>query len=113
PQPPLNVDLKPPTLGSLVLKSQRFKGTRGVALSAQISDRGMLDAEYYRFNSKGRRVYNGYMTWRTYIGVNHLKLGARSKHFRARPGRYEVVLRATDTANNVSKPIKKRFEIVS
>lgn len=113
PQPPLNVDVKPPTLGSLVLKSQRFKGTKGVALSAQVSDRGMLDAEYYRFNSKGKRVYNGYKTWRTFIGVNHLKLGARSKHFRARPGRYEVVLRATDTANNVSKPIKKRFEIVS
>jgi plastocyanin len=113
PQPPLNVDVKPPTLGSLVLKSQRFKGAEGVALSAQISDRGMLDAEYYRFNSRGKRVYNGYKTWQTFIGVNHLKLGARSKHFRARPGRYEVVLRATDTANNVSKSIKKRFEIVS
>jgi plastocyanin len=113
PQPPLNVDVKPPTLGSLVLKSQRFTGTKGVALSAQISDRGVLDAEYYRLNSKGRRVYNGYKTWNTFIGVNHVKLGARWKHFRAKPGRYEVVLRATDSANNVSKPIKKRFEIVS
>jgi plastocyanin len=113
PQPPLNVDVKPPTLGGLVLKSKRFKGSKGVALSAQISDRGILDAEYYRFNSKGKRVYNGYKTWKTFIGINHVKLGARSKHFRARPGRYEVVLRATDNANNVSKPIKKRFEIVS
>lgn len=113
PQPPLNVDVKPPTLGSLVIKSQRFKGTKGVAMSAQISDRGILDAEYYRFNSKGKRVYNGYKTWQTFIGVNHVKLGARSKHFRAKPGRYEVVLRATDTANNVSKSIKKRFEIVA
>jgi plastocyanin len=113
PQPPLNVDVKPPTLGGLVLKSKRFKGNKGVALSAQISDRGMLDAEYYRFNSKGKRVYNGYKTWKTFIGINHVKLGSRWKHFRARPGRYEVVLRATDAANNVSKPIKKRFEIVS
>jgi plastocyanin len=112
PQPPLNVDVKPPTLGSITLKSQRFKGTKGVALSAQISDRGMLDAEYYRFNWKGKRVYNGYKTWQTFIGVNHLKLGVRGKHFRAKPGRYEVVLRATDTANNVSKPVKKRFEIL-
>jgi plastocyanin len=113
PQPPLNVDVKPPTLGGLALKSQRFKGSKGIALSAQISDRGVLDAEYYRFNSKGKRVYNGYKTWNTFIGVNHVKLGARWKHFRAKPGRYEVVLRATDTANNVSKPVKKRFEIVS
>lgn len=113
PQPPLNIDVKPPTLGGLALKSQRFKGTKGIALSAQVSDRGMLDAEYYRFNSRGKRVYNGYETWQAFIGINHVKLGARGKHFRARPGRYEVVLRATDTANNVSKPIKKRFEIVS
>lgn len=112
PQPPLNVDVKPPTLGSITLKSQRFRGTKGIALSAQISDRGMLDAEYYRLNWKGKRVYNGYKTWRTFIGVNHVKLAARWKHFRARPGRYEVVLRATDTANNVSKPVKKRFEIL-
>ncbi len=113
PQPPLNVDVKPPTLGGLVLKSKRFKGTKGVALSAQISDRGMLDAEYYRLNSKGKRVYNGFKTWKTFIGVNHVKLAARWKHFRARPGRYEVVLRATDNANNVSKPLKKRFEILA
>jgi plastocyanin len=112
PQPPLNVDVKPPTLGSIALKSQRFRGTMGVALSAQISDRGVLDAEYYRLNAKGKRVYNGYKTWDTFIGVNHVRLGARWKHFRAKPGRYEVVLRATDTANNVSKPIRKRFEIL-
>jgi len=112
PQPPLNLDLEPPTLGSLALKRQRFRGTRGIALSAQISDRGILDGEYYRYNSKGRRVYNGYVIWKTFIGVNHLKLGARSKHFRAKPGRYEVVLRAVDAANNVSKPVRKRFEIV-
>lgn len=112
PQPPLNVDVKPPTLGGIALKSQRFRGTKGIALSAQISDRGMLDAEYYRLNWKGKRVYNGYETWRTFIGVNHMKLAARGKHFRARPGRYEVVLRAIDTANNVSKPVKKRFEIL-
>ncbi len=112
PQPPLNVDVKPPTLGGLVLANRRFRGKKGVALSAQISDRGVLDAEYYRYNSKGRRVYNGYKTWDTFIGVNHLKLAARWKHFRAKPGRYQVVLRATDTANNVSKPIKVRFEIL-
>jgi plastocyanin len=111
PQPPLNVDVKPPTLGSVTLRKRTLKGTKGITLSAQISDRGRLDAEYYRFNAKGKRVYNGYKTWSTFIGINHVALGARWKHFRAKPGRYEAVLRATDTAENVSKPVKKRFTI--
>jgi len=112
PRAPLKLDLKPPTLGGIALRRERFRGTGGVAMSLRISDRGTLDAEYYRLNSKGRRVYNGYKTWRTFIGINHIKLGARWKRFRARPGRYEVVLRVLDTANNVSKPVRKRFEIL-
>jgi plastocyanin len=112
PQPPLNVDVKPPTLGRVALRSKRFRGSDGIELSAQISDRGSLDAEYYRLNSKGRRIYNGYQTWKTFIGINHVALAARWKHFRAQPGRYEAVLRATDTAANVSKPVKKRFTIL-
>lgn len=111
PQPPLNIDVKPPTLGSVSLAKPQVKGTKGIAFSAQVSERGTLDAEYYRLNSKGRRVYNGYKTWDTFIGINRLKLGARWKHFRARPGRYEAVLRATDTSANVSKPVKKHFTI--
>jgi plastocyanin len=111
PQAPLNVDVKPPTLGGVTLKKQKVRGTKGIGFSAQISDRGSLDAEYYRLNSKGKRVYNGYKTWKAFIGVNHLTLAARWKHFRARPGRYETVLRATDSSANVSKPVKKRFTI--
>jgi plastocyanin len=112
PQPPLNLDLKPPTLGSVALAKTRAKGRKGIGFSAQISERGRLDAEYYRLNSRGRRVYNGYKTWETFIGVNHLRLGARWEHFRARPGRYLAVLRATDEAANESKPVRKRFAIV-
>jgi plastocyanin len=112
PQPTLNIDVKPPTLGSISLKSKRFKGAKGTGLSAQISERGTLDAEYYRFNSKGKRVYNGYETWKTFIGINRVALGARWMHFRAKPGRYEAVLRATDTSENVSEPVKKRFTIL-
>jgi len=41
----------------------------------------------------------------------HLELGARWKHFRARPGRYLAVLRATDRAANTSKPVVKAFTI--
>lgn len=112
PQAPLNIDVRRPTLGAVRLARQRSRGSKGIAFSAQISERGSLDAEYYRFNSKGKRRYTGYKVWKTFIGVNHLKLGARWKHFRARPGRYLVVLRATDEAANVSKPVRKRFRIV-
>jgi len=111
PQPPLNLDLKPPTLGSLSMPKQQTNGHGGLGFSVQISERGSLDAEYYRFNSKGRRVYNGFEGWKAFIGVNHLRLGARGKHFRARPGRYLAVLRATDEAANESKPLRRRFAI--
>jgi plastocyanin len=110
-QPPLNLDLRAPTLGSLALAKQSTKGRIGIAFSAQISERGRLDAEYYRLGSKGRRTYSGYETWKTFIGINHLRMGARWKHFRARPGRYLAVLRATDEAANESKPLRKRFTI--
>jgi plastocyanin len=112
PQPPINVDVKKPTLGGVRLARQQNRGTTGIPFRAEISERGSLDAEYYRFNSKGKRRYNGYRVWSTFIGINNLKLGARWKHFKAKPGRYEVVLRATDQANNVSKPVRKRFRIV-
>ena len=111
PQPPLNLDLKPPTLGSLSMPKQRAGGPGGLGFSVQISERGSLEAEYYRFNSKGRRVYNGFDRWQAFIGINRLRLGARGKHFRARPGRYLAVLRATDEAANVSKPLRRRFSI--
>ncbi len=111
PQAPLNLDLKPPTLGSLSMPKQQTKGSNGLGFSVQVSERGGLDAEYYRLNSKGRRVFNGFATWKVFIGINHLRLGARSKHFRARPGRYLAVLRATDEAANESKPLRRRFAI--
>jgi plastocyanin len=113
PQPPLNIDVKPPTLGGVALSRTSTRGADGIGFSAQISERGRLDAEYYRFNSKGRKAYNGFQTWSAFIGINHLSLGARWKHFRARPGRYEAVLRATDLSANVSKPVRKRFTIAA
>ncbi len=111
PQAPLNIDVTPPTLGGVTLRHRQTKGTKGIGFTARISERGSLDAEYYRFNSRGKRVYNGFKTWKTFIGINHLAIGGRWKHFKAKPGRYEVVLRATDTSANVSKPVKKRFAI--
>ena len=72
-RPPLNIDLTPPTLGDVKLaKTQAARARRARRCSASISERGSLDAEYYRLNSKGQRVYNGYETGRTFIGINHL-----------------------------------------
>jgi plastocyanin len=112
PQAPLNIDVTPPTLGGIRLKRSSFHGTKGTGMNANVSERGSLDAEYYRLNAEGKRVYNGYRTWSTFIGINRLALGARWKHFKARPGRYEATLRATDTSANVSKPVTKRFTIL-
>jgi len=81
-------------------------------MRASISEGGSLDAEYYRLDSKSHRVYNGYHEWSTFIGINHFPLGARWKHFKARPGRYVAVLRVADESNNTAKPLEKRFTIL-
>jgi plastocyanin len=111
PQAPLKIDIVKPTLGGVRLKRTTFRGHKGVGMQAEINERGTLDAEYYRINSKGKRVFNGFATWKAFIGINHLTLAAKGKHFKARPGRYLAVLRATDLAANTSKPVKKGFTI--
>ncbi len=111
PQPPLNIDVTPPTLGDVTLKRVSFSSTKGVPMKAQISERGTLDAEYYRLNSHDKRVFSGYQIWNTFIGINHISLAGRGKHFKARPGRYVAVLRASDEAANTSKPVSKAFTI--
>jgi plastocyanin len=111
PRPPLRIDVTPPTLGGIALANPGTKGRGGIPTRATINEKGTLDAEYYRLKPGGKRVYNGYKVWKTYIGYNHFRLGAAWKHFRARPGRYEAVLRATDQSANVSPPVKKVFTI--
>jgi plastocyanin len=108
---PLRIDLTPPTMGEVKLAKTRLKGAGGVHTEASLSEGGKLEAEYFRLDSKGRRVYNGYQEWDTYVGINYFRLGARSKHFKARPGRYVAVLRATDESNNTTKPLTKSFTI--
>jgi len=88
----------------------RAQGGAGIPLSAKLSEKGHLEAQYYRM-AGGHRTYAGFARWKTSAGVNHLKLGARWKRFPARTGRYEAVLRASDGAANQSKPAKLRFTI--
>jgi plastocyanin len=112
PRPPLNIDLTPPTIGDVRLAKMKLRGIKGTAMRASISESGSLDAEYYRVDSKGHRVYNGYHEWSTFLGINHIRLAARTKHFNARPGRYVAVLRAADESNNTAKPLTKAFTIL-
>lgn len=112
PQAPLRLDVTRPTLGGVSLGKSRFSSPKGTKTSAHISERGTLDGEYYRLLPGGKRTYNGYAVWKTFIGINQFRLGARGEHFKARPGRYEVVLRATDLAANTAKPIRKTFTVV-
>lgn len=112
PQAPLKLDVTKPTLGSVVLQRQRFHSRKGTTTTAQINERGTLEAEYFRLRPNGGRKFNGYATWKAFIGINRFGLGARGKHFKARPGRYLVVLQATDLSANKSKPVRKHFEIL-
>ena len=112
PQPPLNIDLTPPTIGNVKLNRTKLRGDKGTQMTASISEGGSLDAEYYRLDPKGHRVYNGYHEWATFLGINRIVLAGRWKHFKARPGRYVAVLRATDEAANTSKPVTKAFTIL-
>lgn len=113
PQAPLQLDVFRPTLGQVHLRKTRFNSRKGVPATAQLSERGTLDAEYYRLHPNGKRTYSGYAVWKTFIGINHFRLAAAGKHFKPRPARYEAVLRATDLASNGSKPVRKRFVILA
>jgi plastocyanin len=111
PQPPLNIDVTPPKLSGVVLGKHRAQGGAGVLLTAQISEKGHLEAQYYRLKPGGGRAYAGFARWKTKAGANRVKLGARWKRFPANPGRYEAVLRASDGSANESKPMKRSFSI--
>jgi len=64
PRAPLNLDVKRPTLGGVSVKRQQLNGRGGTAATAQINERGTLEAEYYRLRPKGGRKFNGYAEWK-------------------------------------------------
>lgn len=111
PQPPLNIDVTRPTLDRVVLGRHRRRGGAGLPFSARVSERGRLEAEYYRLGPGRKRAHAGFKSWRVEAGVNRLRLGRRWRHFEAEPGRYEAMLRAVDRSANVSRPVTVRFAI--
>ena len=115
PQPPIEFDGTPPTIEELRLNGSVAgpKG-KGLPLEAAFDERGTADAEYYRLVKRGKRTvkrYSGYNVWPIYIGYNTLRFGARTKTFKAKPGKYLALLRATDEHHNTSDPVRVRFEI--
>jgi len=109
PVPKSNVDTKPPKLRKLSLAA-KF-GPRGAPLKYSLNERGKLDAEYYRLSRKGKKRFAGYATYKSYVGYNRARIGARKPHFKPKPGRYLVELRVTDESNNSSKAKKRHFRI--
>jgi plastocyanin len=110
PVPQSRVDLKSPELRQLGL-SDRVVRHRGTRLRFALDERGKVDAEFYRRHRRGPREFAGYQRWDGHIGLNDVRIAAPSKQFDAEPGRYMVLLRATDEANNTSRPRKLRLAI--
>lgn len=115
PQPPAFFDGEPPDLREARLR-QTVLGPRGkgTGLLFAVDERATADADYFRLVRRGRgtvRKFAGYGVWKTFIGYNQVRFAARTKSFRARPGRYVALLRVTDDSDNASRPVPLRFEI--
>jgi len=109
PVPKSNVDLRPPKIRQVRLP-YKF-GPRGAAMRYTLNEPAKLEAEYYRYSRKGKPRFAGYATYRSYVGYNSARIGARKPHFTPKRGRYLVELRVTDSSQNTSKAKKRHFKI--
>jgi len=110
PVPQSKVDRKPPQLRDIRLNKPVI-GRRGTNLRFSIGESSRVSADIYRFDADGHRRYDGYRTWSSHVGWNGVRFGNRSKHFRARPGRYVAELTAIDKSANSSKVKHVKFSI--
>ncbi len=108
--PQSRVDRKPPQLRDIRLNRTTI-GERGTNLKFSIGESSRVSADIYRFDADGRKRYDGYRTWSSTVGWNGVRFGNRSKHFRARPGRYVAELTAIDKSANSSKVKHVKFTI--
>lgn len=141
PRPPLNFDVEPPYIddwyftrdGSSPVPGVIRSVSKGIRLWFPTAERGRADVDYYRIvkrfrwkvrrKESGRKVrrrvvtassrqYAGYTEWKTHVGWNVVRFGARSSTFRSpRPGQYVALFRATDEVANTTDPIRLKFEI--
>jgi hypothetical protein len=117
PIPKSHVDLIPPYVDDLALRSSSF-GRRGTGLHFGIDERAGVDAEYYRLvprrhrgHARPRREFAGWQQWHAHVGLNDSRFANRSRHFRPVPGRYVATLLFTDAGNNTARPRHLRFTI--
>ncbi len=114
PVPASNVDLQAPHMSGFELRDRGFR--RGTNLRIGVDESSKVEAEFFR---SGRRVrdlprfrrYVGFQRWRVHVGYNDVPFVRKAQHFRARPGRYMALLRATDHSNNESPAKRIRFRI--
>lgn len=115
PQPPVFFDGEAPDLREARLSQTILgPGGKGTGLVFAVDERATADADYFRLVERGRgtvRKFAGFGVWKTFIGYNRVRFAARTKSFRARPGRYVALLRVTDDSNNASRPVPLRFDI--
>jgi plastocyanin len=110
PVPKTNVDVTPPHVNGIKLKSRQF-GRHGTALQFGVNESSKLDAEYYGLRHGHRGDFAGWNDWKGHVGYNDVTFGGHSKHFDARPGRYIAVMRATDKSHNAGRKVVRRFRI--
>ena len=99
-----------PRIRELRLAERRIRA-RGTRIELSLDERAKLDAEYYLRRRGETPEFVGYERWNGFVGLNRFRFGGRAAHFDAPPGRYLAKLRATDAANNVSRPRVVRFSI--
>jgi plastocyanin len=110
PVPNNNVDVKPPHLNDVKLRSRKF-GRHGTTLNWGVNEKSKLDAEYYEVRHGHRGKFAGWNDWKGHVGYNDATFGGKSKHFDARPGRYVALVRATDKSHNTGRKITRHFRI--
>jgi plastocyanin len=123
PIPPSRVDLAAPRQANAYLGSAAF-GRRGTTLYFELDEPATAVAEIWRVRGgqrasgkvrrRGARSerYVGYQRWGDrHIGINEVVFGARSRKFKARPGRYAAYLYLTDLAGNESEPFRLSFRV--
>ena len=111
PVPKSSFDRRPPRIQGVELEGRRLRA-RGAPLQLRLDERARLDAEYFLL-AGGEREFVGYERWKGFVGFNQFRFGGRAPRFRAEPGRYVALLRATDAASNISRPKTIRFAIVA
>ena len=111
PVPQSKVDLAAPRVDGPILTSSSF-GRRGTAMHYSLSEKARISADIYLQRPGKSPKYAGYVNYRGgHIGFNNVRFGKRSKHFKARPGKYRADVIATDQASNTTRPVKLKFSI--